>query len=299
MSQVVAHADTAANKVEPTAAQPIEQRTMGAILVEAGRLTAKDVNRIVRLQRTKDMRFGDAAIKLGLLRRADIDFALARQFSYPYVRPGTSQVSESLAAAYRPFSPQVEAFRALRSQLVAHWFNGNPVRRALAIVSADHNEGRSYIAANLAIVFSQLGGSTLLIDADMRTPCQHRLFGIENRTGLSTLLSGRGGGGAIHRIPGLEVSVMPAGPLPPNPLELLSRPAFDQVLSELARKFAVILLDTPPAARFADAQSVALLTGASLIVVRKHATRRWRVRGVSERVSQPNSTILGTVLNNF
>jgi protein-tyrosine kinase len=285
-----------------TAGSALQQRdrSIGAILVDAGRLTIQDAELVLRLQRQENLRFGDAAIKLGVLTRTDIDFALSRQFSYPYLVRGTSKVSVDLAAAYLPFSSHVEALRALRSQLALRWFDGDGAHRALAIVSADHKEGRSYITANLAIVFAQLGGSTLLIDADMRAPCQHKLFGLENRVGLSTVLSGRGSAGIIHPVPGLlGLSVVPAGPLPPNPLELLSRPVFDQVLRAVGNKFDVILLDTPPAARFTDAQIVAVRTGAALIVVRNHASRTWRVRGVSDAVNLPSSRILGAVLNDF
>jgi chain length determinant protein tyrosine kinase EpsG len=205
-----------------------------------------------------------------------------------------------VSAAYAPFSPQVEALRALRSQLILRWFDSNPDRKALAIVSAARNEGRSYIAANLAVVFSQLGERTLLIDADMRNPCQHKLFGLGNRTGLSAVLSGRGGPEAILRIPTLlDLSVLPTGAQPPNPLELLARPQFPQLLKELALKFDVILLDSPAAAEYADAQTLAVCAGAALIIARKNATRMWQLHGVSDTVAQASATVIGTVLNDF
>ena len=79
-------------------------RSIGAILIDAGRLKAEDAEAILQLQREEGMPFGDAAIRLGLLRQADIDFALSRQFSYPYLLRGQSAVSEDVIAAYAPFT---------------------------------------------------------------------------------------------------------------------------------------------------------------------------------------------------
>ena len=273
---------------------------IGGILIDAGRLKLEDAERILHLQREQGLLFGDAALKLGLLTEADIQFALSRQFNYPYLVRGESKVAEDLFAAYAHAGPQLEALRALRSQLMLRWFDNDPTRKALAIVSGERREGRSYIAANLAVVFSQLGQHTLLIDADMRNPSQHTLFGLDNSGGLSEALSGRGGPVTIRHISGLpELWVLPAGASPPNPLELLARPRFPQLLAELGQKFEVILLDSPAAADFADAQTLAVRAGAALIVARKNYTRMWQVRGVSDSVAQGNATIVGTVLNDF
>jgi protein-tyrosine kinase len=276
------------------------ERLIGAILVEAGRLTPENAERILRLQRDAGLRFGDAGTRLGLLTHADIEFALSRQFSHPYLLRGESKVSEELVAAYEPLSQPSEALRALRNQLMTRWFDGNRADKALAIISAERKEGRSFLAANLAVVFSQLGAHTLLIDADMRNSRQQALFGLDNRAGLSAVLSGRAGLDAIQRIPGLlDLSVLPAGAQPPNPLELLARAPFPKMLEELQRMFDVILLDSPAAARYADAQTVAVRAGAALIVARKNAARMWQVRGVSDTVSQASTTIVGAVLNDF
>ena len=275
-------------------------RSIGALLIDAGKLRPEDAEAILRLAREKGLRFGDAAIELGLITRADIDFALSRQFDYPYLLAGESKVTEEVVAAYDPFSPQVEALRALRAQLMLRWFDHDAARTALAIVSASRGEGRSYIAANLAVVFSQLGERTLLIDADLRHARQHQLFGMENRVGLTAILSGRAGLDAIHRIPGLlGLSVLPAGTLPPNPQELLARAAFAQLLDQLAANYDVVLLDSPPAAETADAQTLAVRAGAALVVVRKNSSRTWRVRGISDSVAQAKATIVGAVLNDF
>jgi protein-tyrosine kinase len=149
-------------------------------------------------------------------------------------------------------------------------------------------------------VFAQLGGKTLLVDADLRKPSQHRLFGLENRVGLSTVLSGRAGSEAVRRIPGLEeLSVLPAGVLPPNPQELLARPMFGQLLVQLRQHLDFIIIDTPPATESADAQTIAVRAGAALVVVRKNSSRLWRVQRVAESIARTKTSVVGAVLNDF
>ncbi len=275
------------------------ERSMGAVLIDAGRITPEQAQQILGLQAELGVRFGEAAIQLGYLTPADIDYALSRQFDYAYLKRGESELSETLIAAYDPFTARVEALRALRAQLMLRWFN-NPAHKVLAVVSPGRGEGRSYVAANLAIVFSQLGQRTLLIDADLRNPSQHRLFGLENRYGLSAVLSGRASTETIHRIPALlDLSVLPAGVVPPNPQELLARPPFAQLLVQLSTHFDVILLDTAPAADTADAQTVAARAGAAIVVAKKNLSSTAQVRAAAHSLASGKAEMLGAVLNEF
>src|ERR1022692_1700391 len=149
------------------------RRAIGTILVELGRLSTCDTDRIDRYAAEKRLRFGHAAVQLTLVSKEDIDFALEQQFKYPIIMCGGDKgLAEDVIAAYDPQSEAVEPLRALRSQLTLRWRNkshGN----ALTITSADRSDGRSWLAANLATVFAQGGDRTLLIDTDMRHPCQH------------------------------------------------------------------------------------------------------------------------------
>jgi protein-tyrosine kinase len=272
---------------------------MGSVLVEAGRLRPEDVGEILFAQVEKRLRFGDAGKEIGLLTQVDIEFALARQFEYAYLKRGESAISEDVIAAYEPFSPQVEALRALRSQLMLRWFDDG-AHKALAIVSAARNEGRSYIAANLAVVFSQLGLRTVLVDADLRNPCQHKLFALQDGPGLSAVLSGRASLEAVQRVASLpDLSVLPAGVLPPNPQELIARPAFARLINQLTEYLDVIILDSPAAEQSADAQTLAVRAGAALLVARKEATRMSQAKRVADSVLQAKSTVLGAVFNDF
>ena len=275
-------------------------RLIGTILVEAGRLDAEDAERVNQLQDEQGIRFGEAAIRLGLLSAADIEFALSTQFGYTCLTRGESKVSERLVAAYAASGPELEALRALRSQLIQRWFNGEPGRKALAVVSAGRNEGRSFIAANLAVVFSRLGQLTLLIDADLRHPSQHELLGIDNGAGLSTVLAGRARHEVIQPIPALPaLSVLTAGAPAPNPQELLSRSTFAHLLKEIAPEYSLILLDTSSADECTDGHTVALRAGGALVVVRKDITRASATRGVCDSLAQAGAAVVGTVLNDF
>ncbi len=274
------------------------ENSIGAILTAAGRLQAGEKERIARLQRDKGLRFGEAAVQLGLASERDIRYAMARQFDYPYLQRGESGVAASVVAAYNPFSAQSEALRALRSQLMLRWFHRTAGRRTLAVASAQTGEGRSWLAANLGVAFSQLGERTLLIDADLRKPTLHTLFGVDNRSGLSTLLLGRPAPDAIRRVPDLRsLAVLPAGIVPPNPQELLARPLFGKLLQQYAASFDIVIIDTPPGDSCADGVMVAARAGGALMVARRHVSRAAAVSRYVEQLQEAGALVAGAVIN--
>lgn len=279
---------------------PRANRSIGAILMDSGALSPEDAERILLLQKEQGLRFGEAAVKLGLLSEADIQYALSRQFSYAYLRTvgDKKPLSDELVAAYQPFSGRVEELRAIRSQLMLRWFDKNEQRQVLTIVGTERGEGRSHLAANLAVVFSQLGERTLLIDADMRFPRQHELFLLQNKVGLSTVLSGRSRDEAIIRITDLAgLYVLPAGPVPPNPLELLSRLNFDEFLIHVRASFDVVIIDTPALNCGEDAAMIAVKTGAALAVARTGETRVAAFNDMVQGFVNAGVAVVGSVLN--
>ncbi len=168
----------------------------------------------------------------------------------------------------------------------------------MAITSPGRGEGRSWLAANLATMFAQLGERTLLIDADMRHPCQHQIFNFDNSIGLSALLTGRATREIARRIdPQLRLFVAPAGILPPNPQELLERPVFNVILDHFAQQFSVVLLDTPAASETADAQILAARAGTALMVVRRDHTRHEQLLAAMQNLTQTGVNVIGSVLN--
>lgn len=271
-------------------------KTIGLMLLESGKISAQDAERVLKLQKEQNLRFGEAALSLGLVKEGDIQQILARQFDYPYLTPGEGSFSGDLVAAYHPFSPQVESLRALRSQLMLRWFGEG--RRALALVGANPGDGTSYLAANLGIVFSQLGERTLIIDANLRTPQLHTFFNLGNRAGLSDLLADRADLSAVTRIPQfVDLSVLTAGAQPPNPAELLSRSNLADLIAGLSGHYDVILLDTPPAEEAADFQAVASRAGGALISVRKNRTRLNEVAGIRDMLAAAGADVVGAVVN--
>lgn len=281
--------------------QPRATRTLGAILIDGGQLQPEDAERVLQYQKEHKLRFGEAAVRLGLISEADIQYALSRQFAYAYLKktPGVApSLNEELVAAYQPFSPRVEQLRAIRSQLMLRWFDRAEERQVLTVVGAERGEGRSYLAANLAVVFSQLGERTLLVDADLREPRQHFLFALENRFGFSTLLAGRLREEAVVRIPDLAgLSVLPAGPTPPNPLELLNRLNFDEFMIGVRSAYDIVIIDTPAMCSGEDAAMIAVKTGAALAVARTGTTRMAAFADLVQGLSDAGVAVVGSVLN--
>ncbi|MDZ7919086.1 chain length determinant protein tyrosine kinase EpsG [Rhodoferax sp.] len=276
-------------------------RTIGDILVATGRLSQDDAARIVERQRADKVQFGDAALALKVLTKDDIDFALSKQFDYAYLSDQDDTVSHELVAAYKPFSRVGENLRAVRSQLMLRWFNTDPAHKVIAIVSPGSGEGRSFIAANLAIVFAQQGERTLLIDADLRAKparAQNALFKLGKSAGLSGILANRAGLEVAQLVPGLPgLAVLPAGATPPNPQELLGRSAFGDLLRIASQQFDVIIIDTPAGTEFADAEVTAARAGAALLVARKNKSLVPQANQLARRLQDSGVALVGSVLN--
>jgi protein-tyrosine kinase len=280
---------------------PCRGRRIGAILVHEGKLRAGDVNRVLELQQTEGLRFGEAALRLGLITADDLRCAIARQYDLPRVLLGNERVSSELVVAYEPLHHCAEQIRALRTQLLIRWTNCGITRRVLAVVSPGRREGRSYVAANLAVAFSQLGDRTLLIDANLRSPRQQQIFSVDDRVGLTAVLSRRVEcRAALVPIPELgTLSLLPAGARPPHPLELLSRDSLPALLEHVQNDFDVILLDTPAAKLCADALTVAFRAGAALVLARRDCTALADTSSLIGELKDARISIVGAVFNAF
>jgi len=277
-------------------------QSMGEILIDLGRLETEDIDRIISRQREKGLYFGEAALELKLVDEEDILQALSIQFGYSYDRVEKS-LSKEMVMAYSPFGEQAEKFRSIRGQLLNNWLQ--PEQKTLAIVSPESKAGRSYVAANLALAFSQCGHSTLLIDADMRAPRQHDIFNFTRRTGLSMLLAGR------IKIEDLDVlpdqisnfqhlSVLGCGAVPPNPAELLSKRTFPLILRELKKFYDVIIIDTPSATSYqSDIISIASVAGSALLVARRGHSKMEETKNLISTLSQADAKVVGAVLNQY
>ncbi len=282
----------------PHAVVPLRDRSIGALLVDAGRLSVEDADRVLRVQQERGVRFGDAGIALGVLSDDDVRFALDRQYEHAVLPLGDASVAPEVIAAFQPGHRTVEALRQLRTQLQLRWLDASDGRQSLAIVSAEPGVGKSYVAANLAILFAQLGGRTLLVDADLRDPQQHHLFRLDNTVGLATVLTDRAG---LERASAVEafarLSVLPAGPPSPNPQELLSRTPFARLLQAARDHYDVVLVDTPAWSAGADAQVVSARAGAAVVVARPGHTPARALDRVVASLKECGTPLVGSVFN--
>lgn len=292
---------TAAQGLEPAVAASWQDERLGDILAHQLGLPLPDLDRIALVARARRIRFGEAAVALGLASAQEIFLALSSQFRYACASDASSiSGAQEQVMLRRPRSAQAESLRALRSELSRQVFRDGAQPASLAVLSPQAQDGKSFLSANLAVAWTQAGRRTLLIDADLRSPRQHQIFGIDDATGLSSLLAGRSGLEAIARVgdvPGL--CVLPAGPLPPNPLELLDGPVFRDLMGELSARFDQIVVDTPASARGADALAVADRCTAALVVARRHASRLASLSALTGQLSRGPARVAGLVMNNF
>jgi protein-tyrosine kinase len=276
-------------------------RRLGEILVDNGKLDNSDIERIVKHQHKMNLYFGDAALQLRLVEPDDILQALSIQFGYPCVQ-GDGIFSRELVMAHSPFGEQAETFRNIRSQILTRCQEQG--QKTIAVVSPENQEGRSYVAANLAVAFSQLGHSTLLIDADMRTPRQHIIFNFTRRVGLSSMLTGRITAEDLDGLPDPvppfdHLSVLGCGAVPPNPAELLGRGTFPLMLKELVRYFDFIIIDTPPAMYQSDVVSIASAAGNALLVAKRNHSKIASLKNLKSTLDQAGVNMVGSVLDQF
>lgn len=215
----------------------------------------------------------------------------------PNVIAGASAtaLSRALIAAHDPAGPRAEAFRRLRTELVLRWFGD---KRTLAVIGAREEDDADTVAANLAILMAQLGEPTLLVDANLRSPRQHTLFGLKPAVGLADLLRNRDvHDEAIVPIPAIEnLHVLCAGAVPPNPQELVTRTPFIYLMKTLPERFRAVIVATPPALDCADAQVIADRTQGCLLVTRRHRTRVVDVERVKEQLRSGNTMLVGGVI---
>lgn len=270
-------------------------RTIGQMLYDDGKLTTEKTDQVLHLQKERGLRFGEAAKLLGFVSEKDVQQMLARQFQFPCLPAEENHLSPDLLAAYQPFSPQVEMLRGVRSEIMLCWLAHG--QKSLAVVSATPTETASSIAANLAIVFSQLGKRTVLVDANLREPRLDRIFNLQGTTGLSDVLAGRAMGPYLTNVaPFDDLSVLTAGTVPPNPQELLSRSAFSSLHEDLTRAFEVVLYDCPSFNAGADAFIIGASAKGFLIVAHKDITCVADLKNISGLVSRVDTEIVGTIL---
>lgn len=285
------------------------------------RIPPEAIERIQELVANLRIPFAEAAVQAGAVSQQEIDDALEwiRQQQALPRGPGLIhevlrrsagrrdpilwerdqlEPSKQIILAHQPDHAHSETVRSLRTELLLRC-KGWRGAGVMALLSPCRGEGRSLLAAELAISFAQLERRTLLVDADLRNPTQHRLFSADNDIGLAQALT-HGGPHHFHGVQGLpEMALMTSGDLPQNPLELLSGRGFERALGEWRRRFEFVIFDTPPTTRYSDALAVASAAGNVLVVGRAAATRFSELNEIRRHLSSTQSRILGAVINTF
>ncbi|HEY3731730.1 MAG TPA: CpsD/CapB family tyrosine-protein kinase [Steroidobacteraceae bacterium] len=301
-------------------ASPIDAELADALIAHCS-LSGQDIDRITETMRARRSSFCEAAFQLHLATREDIDDVShwVREHSRTHqggvienalrnaqgnsgtaltVRQGVGRASSELLHVRDADNPRNEKVRTLRTDLML--LSDSAQRgNVFALVGPKRGEGRSQLAAELAIAFAQLGRRTLLVDADLRHPRQHVLFTADNQWGLAQTLS-LGEPPFLHGIEGLpELAVLTSGTMPPNPLELVSHRRFERLISELRRQYDFIVIDTPAVSLYADALQIATVAQRVVTVMRTETTSFKNMKDMMRRLAVTEAKILGAVISKF
>ena len=208
------------------------------------------------------------------------------------VHHGNNGVAPALQTGRDP----IEAYRTLRTSIL---LSATPVPRMLLITSALPSEGKTTVTVNLGATLASLGSKVVIVDCDMRRPCCHRSTGVENKPGFVRCLTGHIDlAEAIMPVPGVpNLSVIPCGPIPPNPAEVLSSPVTVELLRRLRAEFEYVLLDSPPLLTVSDSRILSTLTDAVVLVTRAYSTPFDLVRRARGLLYNSGARILGVALN--
>jgi capsular exopolysaccharide synthesis family protein len=197
-----------------------------------------------------------------------------------------------------PTSPAAEAYRTLRINL--EFASVDESLRTLLVTSSGPGEGKSIALANLAVAMADGDRPIILVDADLRRPSQHELFGLSNERGLSDMFRNEAifNDPPLQSIPNSTLKVLTSGPLPPIPSQLLAARKMDEVIARLVEQADMVLFDAPPVVAVTDASLLASKVDGVLLVTKAGDTRRDHVRAAKDRLEKVNARLVGAVLLN-
>jgi len=210
----------------------------------------------------------------------------------------TANISKELVTVHHPRSPIAEAYRSLRTNL--EFSSLDKPLRTMLVTSPGPGEGKSTILANLGVVMAQTGRKVIMVDCDLRRPSLHELFGVSNGKGFTTMMVEEA---AMKEPPLLETGVenlwlLPSGPLPPNPAELLASRRMKEIIGILTERADNVLFDAPPVVAVTDAAVLASQVDGVLLVISAGQTKREFAKRAKALLDKVNARIVGAVLNN-
>ncbi|KGX90986.1 CpsD/CapB family tyrosine-protein kinase [Pontibacillus marinus] len=204
--------------------------------------------------------------------------------------------ARTLITNTNPKSPISEQYRTIRTNL--QFASVDSELRTMLVTSAGPSEGKSMTASNVATVFAQQGKRVLLIDADLRKPTVHYTFRVDNMKGLSTYLVGQGSLSETVSESHIEnLDILPSGPIPPNPAEILGSQAMSTLIQEAQQSYDLVIFDTPPVLAVTDSQILANACDGVLLVVRSKQTENEAAEKAKELLEKAQAKLLGVVLN--
>lgn len=205
---------------------------------------------------------------------------------------------ENLVTLSDPRSAAAEAFRSLRTNLMFSSVE-NPIQTLLVTSPARENQ-KSSALANLAVTFAQSGNRTILVDADLRQPKQHQIWGIDNARGLTSMMvdDSRFDDPPLSATKVDNLQVLSTGELPPNPADLLSGKRMDEIVATLRERADYVLFDSPPVLAATDAALLGIKLDGALLVVRAGDTRRDHTAQARQALERVHVRIVGAVLTN-
>jgi succinoglycan biosynthesis transport protein ExoP len=212
--------------------------------------------------------------------------------------PAGSPLEPILCTYFQPKSAQAESFRGIRTWM---YFTARGEHyKVIQITSPQARDGKTTLAANLAVSMAQSGKKVVLLDADFRKPRVHQIFGVSSTVGLASVIAGTASlKDAVLPTAVAGMWVMPCGPRPENPAELLSSPAFQHLLDALRKDFDFVLVDTPPLLAVSDPSAVAARVDGVLLVVRFSKYARPNARRAKDLLTSLQANVLGVVVNGY
>ena len=204
----------------------------------------------------------------------------------------------ALITLTNPRSPVSEAYRTLRTNIEFSSFDKQ--LRTIVVTSAGPEEGKSTTLANLAVTIAQAGKQVILVDCDLRKPSQHVIFGLRNDRGLTSMMIPD----ADLDSPPLQataqegLSLLTAGPLPPNPSEMLGSKRMEEIIRRLSARSDIVIFDAPPIIAVTDAAVLATKVDGVLLVVNAGGTKREQMQRAHALLKKVNAPLIGAVLNN-
>jgi len=211
--------------------------------------------------------------------------------------PLTNKGKRNVITKTDPKSPISEQYRTIRTNIL--FSSVDREIQSLMVTSAGPSEGKSTTSSNLAVVFAQQDKKVLLVDADMRKPTMHYTFQAMNYSGLTNVLTKQIGlSKAVQSTEVENLYILPSGPIPPNPAELLSSQAMEDFLAEAYQEYDLVIFDTPPVLAVTDAQVLANQCHGSVLVVSSGNTEIEAAQKAKELLQSAKGKLLGVVLNN-